>query len=271
MIDFGALYPVAVDVYDDAGALTNADTVTLTITLPDGTTVTPTVTNPPTVTGQYRYAYPTTQAGRHIVKMVTASPVSSWRDVFDVSEDQPPSIMSLADAKMQLGIDPTDTSDDDELRMWIAGTTRAVEMAKNETIARRTVTWTGMNYHSDSLRLVNVPVISLDSLALWDGTHTWDVATDVITDLETGIVELITSPGLRGRLTATYTAGCAVIPYNIMQASLVLLQHVWESQRGPGTIGGGVIGPEEAADFKQAMMLPRKVREWLGPPRPAVF
>jgi hypothetical protein len=270
VIDFGGIYPAALDVLDDTGAAANVATFALTITLPDGTAVTPTVPNPPAATGKYRYPYLTTQAGRHIVRMVTSDPDTAYTDVFDVAEEQPASLFSLADAKRQLGIDPADTSDDDELRMWIAGTTRAVERYKNEAIVRRAVTETEMNHKNHKLRLWTVPVISLDSLARWDGTHTWDVTTDVYTDLNSGLVELVNGPSLRGRITATYTAGLTVIPPHIIDASLVLLQHVWETRRGPGTIGGGVIGPEEAMDYRHMSMLPRKVREWLGEPRPLV-
>jgi len=270
VIDLGADYPAAVDVYDDTGVLANAVSVTLTITLPDGTTVTPPVANPPASTGQYRYAYPTAQPGRHVIRWVTAAPDTAWPDVFDVAPAAPPSIASLAEAKQFLGIPLAETGEDDELRAWLAGTTQAVEQAKNEVIARRQVTVTEWNEQPRSLRLWQVPVISLDSLASADGIRTWDVTADVRLDGDSGLVRLVSGPHLRGWITAAYTAGYQVVPYNYMQASLVLLQHVWETQRGPGTIGGGVIGPEESADYKQAHMLPRKVREWLGEPRPSV-
>lgn len=270
MIDLGGVYPAALDVYDDTGTLANAATVTLTITLPDGSQVTPSVPNPPASAGQYRYGYPTVQSGRHIVRWVTDNPTTAYTDVFDVGVAEQPSIMSLADAKRQLGIDPSDTRDDDELRMWMAGATKAVEMYKNEKISRQQITQTTMNRDGRSLRLWEVPVISLDSLARADGTYTWDVTTDVWTDTDTGLVELLRGPHLRGRVTAVYTAGYTVIPPHILDASLVLLQHVWETRRGPGTIGAGVIGPDEAMDYRQMSMMPRKVREWLGPPRPVV-
>lgn len=271
MIDLGAAYPVAVDIFDDNGNPVNVAEITLMITLPDGTAVTPTVPNPPEVTGQYRYTYVTTKPGWHAVRVVTTDPTTAWTDDFDVKEAAPPSIVSLSDAKAFLGIDAGDTSQDDELRAWLAGTTQAVEMASNEVIARRQFTFTEYNRSAHTLRLWKVPVISLDSLAAADDDRIWDVTSDVRVDTETGLVRLIKGQSLRGWLTVTYTAGYQVVPYNVMQASLVLLQHVWETQRGPGTIGGGVIGPEEAGDIKQMYMLPRKVREWLGPARPSVI
>ena len=272
MIEFGGLYPAALNLTDEDGNPANAGTVTLTITLPDGTVATPDVPNPPPVTGEYRYGYPTIQAGRHTVRWTTLEPQFAYTDVFDVKEELPGAIVSLADAKKQLGIAPTDTSSDDELRGWLGACTRAVEREKNEVIVRRQFTFTGWNDNPHSLRLWKVPVISLDSLARQDGTHTWDTSSDVWTDPETGLVRLLHGgTRLRGVLTSVHTAGYTIIPENIYTGSLILLQHVWETRRGPGTVGAGVIGPDEAMDYKQMFAVPRKVREWLGEPRPSVI
>jgi hypothetical protein len=71
VFDLSDSVPLAVDIKDSAGALTNATTITLTLTLPDGTTTAPSVTNPPSVTGQYRVTYVPVQEGRHVVRWVT--------------------------------------------------------------------------------------------------------------------------------------------------------------------------------------------------------
>jgi hypothetical protein len=270
MFDLGAAVPLAFQVRDGSGNPVNAGQVTLTITLPDGTTDAPSIASADAPAGDYAYSYVTVQPGRHIVRWVATSPADAYTDVFDVAPAVIPSIVSLADAKQFLGIDPADTSEDDELRAWLAGTTETVERVKNEVIARRQFTFTDWNPHANRLRLWKVPIISVDSLASADGMRTWDVTSDVRTNPETGLVRLLRGSSLRGDITATYTAGYQVVPYHIMQGALVLLQHVWETQRGPAVIGGGVIGPEEAGDYKQMFMLPRKVREWLGEPRPSI-
>lgn len=271
MFDLGSAYPASFGVLDDAGQPVNAAQVTLTITLPDGTTATPDVPNPPPAPGQYRVSYVTAMPGRHMVRWVATDPAQAFTDVFDVAEAVIPSIVSLADAKQFLGIRENETDEDDELRRWLAGTTEVIERVLDETIARRQFTDTMWNEHPRSLRLFRVPVVSLDSLASADGSRTWDTAADVRLDADTGLVRLIRGPRLRGDITATWTAGYQVVPYHVQQGALVLLQHVWETQRGMGTIGGGVIGPEEAGDMRQMYMLPRKVREWLGEGRPAVI
>ena len=59
MADLGDTLPFRADLYDgDGGALVAAQTVVLTITLPDGTTATPVVPLP-AATGKYAVDYPT--------------------------------------------------------------------------------------------------------------------------------------------------------------------------------------------------------------------
>ena len=65
----------------------------------------------------------------------------------------------------------------------------------------------------------------------------------------------------------TYLAGYQVISANYKRGALVILQHLWETQRGPGTAASGVIGSEE--HWRQPgefFSVPAK--EWMGPPSP---
>jgi hypothetical protein len=76
-----------------------------------------------------------------------------------------------------------------------------------------------------------------------------------------------------GLVEATSIAGYQQVPGRYRRGALVMLQHVWETQRGPsaGQGMGGVIGPEE--HFRQPgefFTIPAKCKEWLGPPRPVV-
>jgi hypothetical protein len=269
MIGLGAIYGVAFDVFDDTGALANADTVTLTITLPDGTEVTPTVPSPPTDTGKYRYGYPTTMAGRHTGHAVTANPVTVWDFEFDVETATPAAIISLADAKDQLNIEQDDTSDDDELRGFIVAVTAAVENYLHEVVVRRPFTDEIELCRARRFRVWQAPVISLTSVQLWDGSVTWDTAD--MRASPSGVVRVVNGPLITGLVDVAYLAGYQVVPYNYRMGALVILQHTWESQRGSGTMMSGVIGPEER--FRQPgefFTLPNKAKEWLGPPRPVV-
>ncbi|MCZ0996356.1 hypothetical protein O1L44_29875 [Streptomyces noursei] len=89
--DLGATARLSAECRDAGGTLTNATTVTLTITLPDGTAVTPAVTNPPATAGQYSADYTAVQAGRHSLRWVFtgAGLAHAYADVLDVREATP--------------------------------------------------------------------------------------------------------------------------------------------------------------------------------------
>lgn len=272
MIDLGSEYPAAVDVFNDAGALANPSAATLTITLPDGALAdTSGLLLPPAETGKLRFAYITEQPGRHTVRWQTTNPVTAWTDVFDVAPQVSPAIVSLAEAKVQLQIEPGDTGDDDELRSYIEALTEVVEQYKHEVIVPRQVTEVieiGRG-RARRFRVWSAPLISLISVVSWDGTITWDVTQ--MRASESGLVKVMAGPPVHGDIVATTRAGWQPIPHRYRQGALVILQHVWEVQRGQGTAMSGVIGQEE--HYRQPgewFTIPAKAKEWLGPPRPVV-
>jgi hypothetical protein len=275
MISAGGMYPIAFDVLDASGALAHAVTATLTITLPDGTTATPAITDA-AVPGQYRLAYQTTIPGRYTAHAVTTGPVTSWDDEFDAAATPWPAIVSLADAKAQLGMDPADHKYDDLLRDYLAGITGALEDYKHEVIVRRTITdelnLRGSGWYGSArrFRLWSAPVISLVSVTSWDGSITWDVTQMRVSP--SGVVRVMAGPPVTGLVDAAYIAGLQQIPGRYKRGALVMLEHVWESQRGQLTARSGVMGPEEhVRDYPgEFFSIPNKAKEWLGPPRPMV-
>jgi hypothetical protein len=273
VISAGAQYPIAFDVRDANGALVHAATATLTITLPDGTTVPPAITDA-AVPGQYRLAYQTTMPGRHSAHAVTTGPVTAWDDEFDVSPTPWPAIVSLSDAKAHLNIDPAGHDDDDELLGFIAATTGAAEQYKHETIVRRVITdeidLRGCGYRLPAqFRVWSAPVISLTSVVSWDGSVTWDVTQ--MRASASGVIRIMGGIPVTGLVDVTYIAGYQVIPAHYKQAGLVILAHLWETQRGQGTVMAGVIGEEEfRRQPGEFFSVPNKAKELLGPPRPVV-
>jgi hypothetical protein len=277
MISAGGMYPVAFDVLDATGALTHAASATLTITLPDGTTASPAITDA-AVSGQYRLSYQTTIPGRYTAHAVTTGPVTSWDDEFDAAPTPWPAMVSMADAKAMLNIPPADHTLDDELRDFIAAATGMAEEYKHEIIVRRTVTdeldlrgrgWYG--YGQRSFRLWSAPVISLISVVSWDGTITWDVTQMRVSP--SGVVRVMGGPPVTGLVDVIYLAGYQQISANYKRGALIILAHMWETQRGPGVgqLMGGIIGPEE--HFRQPgefFTVPAKAKEALGAPRPVV-
>ena len=175
---------------------------------------------------------------------------------------------------VQLNIDLSDHGDDDELLGFMAATTGAVEQYKHEVIVRRVVTdeldLCGYGYGGRRrFRLWSAPVISLTSVVAWDGSMTWDVTQ--MRASASGVVRVMAGSPVTGLVDVTYTAGLQVIPANYRQGALVVLAHLWETQRGVGTMQSGVIGPEE--HFRQPgefFSIPAKGKELLGPPRPVI-
>lgn len=83
--DVGDVVTLSITAADVGGDPANADTVTLTVELPD-TTVddSPDVDNPPAETGVYTALFTTTQAGTHVARWTTTGPVSAVNQRFEV-------------------------------------------------------------------------------------------------------------------------------------------------------------------------------------------
>lgn len=268
MIDLGAVHQIAVDVADAAGNPANPTTATLTITLPDGSTVSPGVPAPTTV-GQLRVDYVTAQAGRHVWRMVTASPTTAYADVFDVQPAAPAGIVSLADARAQLNFGASETGDDNELRSFIAAATGAVERALGRAVVRRSFTDRfDIAGSATELLLRHVPVLTLTSVTSVDGATTWST-TDLRVDSETGLVTVASGAAFTGSLDVVYLAGLQVIPEDYQLAGKIIIQHLWETQRG--TMGGVQLGGDNEPYMPgRGFAIPRRALELLDPPLPGV-
>ncbi|MGH3097874.1 MAG: hypothetical protein ACRDMV_17975 [Streptosporangiales bacterium] len=176
--------------------------------------------------------------------------------------------MTLPDAKAALGIGSDYTDDDDELQDYLDGIGTAVEEYKGVVVEQREVSQKIWLRAATSFVLSSVPVISLTSVDTVDGSRSWQPdGFDV--DEVSGLVTVL-SGSVTGRVTATYDAGYAEVPANIKRGALVILQHVWETQRGVGSVQSGVVGSEEVYDPRFSYSVPRKALEWLGSPLPGV-
>lgn len=179
------------------------------------------------------------------------------------------SIVTLEQAKQQLGISLDDTSDDDELQGYVDGITGAIENYKREVIERREMSEDVELCGRNKFRLWYAPVASLTSLVDVASGYQWDVSK--LKAYDSGLVRVL--PGgqaPRGLVTATYDAGYDPVPANYVRGALVILQHTWETQRGVAGVESGVVGEEEVHDLRHFYTFPRKAMEWLGSPRPVV-
>lgn len=292
MIELGGIYPAAVNIFGANSQPVNADTVTLVITQPDQTQVTCPITNPPAVEGQYTYPFTTVQPGRHTVAWTTVNPTTVWRDVFDVNPAVPMAIISLADAKQTLQIDPADPSNDTEiLAKLLAVTTMVQNYMHTQYVPVQITEWHNrpammIPWEQPRLRLgggtlVNpppdvqlLPIMSLTSLITYGPqgqvVTTYNTVNNMYFDSQSGLVTVFNGPPIAGRTQAVWYCGMPIIPGNAIEAGKLLLQFMWESRRGPGGLNG-IIGPEEMHDIHSFTNLPRKVLDTLGPPRPVVF
>lgn len=178
------------------------------------------------------------------------------------------SIVTVEEAKEQLRIKVDDDRDEEILQAYVDGITAVIENYKREVIEQRTVTEIVEVRGGRRFRVWAQPIISLTSASSLDGSRSWDVTGARIST--SGIVTLPTAAGLPREVEIVCEAGYVDIPENYKRGALVALQHVWETRRGVGTVGMGVVGGEERYDHRYSYSIPRKALEWLGAPNPVV-
>lgn len=227
------------EVRDAAGALTTAATAALTVTKPDLTEETVTVTNPST--GVYGADYVPTVEGIHRWWLHTTGPATAKTGSFHVNPVLDASIVSLSDAKTQLNI--TDNSDDEELRRICAAATAAVERHLDMVVAPRVITerrdlgnpaTSATPGLLQKFTLTRKPVLALTSVQSADGGTTWNTADMRVTPA--GVVEVRTGAVVWGPVDFVYRAGTPVIAAEHTEAAEIIIQHIWQTQRG--TQGG---------------------------------
>jgi hypothetical protein len=172
-------------------------------------------------------------------------------------------LVTLAQAKQQVGIPTSDTSEDDVLTAYAAAITTVVEDYKNEVIDVREIVQEMFLSGCGAFALAYTPIISLTSVESIDGSQTWDVSGLYVNKL-TGGVRVISGTAPRGPVLITYQAGYETPPPKYTRGALIILQHVWESQRGVGNVLEGV-APEESIRTSAPWTIPHKALEWLGP------
>lgn len=272
--DFSDPVPLSINVKDLNGNLADAGAVTLTITLPNGTSITSTPLNP--ATGVYQYDYQPTMAGRHVARWVaTGANASSFVDTFDVRLANPDYLVSLADVKRYLNI--LTTTNDEELRGFIEAATGIIEDVTGPVVVRSVA-----ETHTRPGRVLvlrSAPVVSLTSITsvLTNSGLSYDVtALDVDTD--TGIVRRIDGLPLVWRrpgfaptpVRIVYTAGRPVVPAAITMAAQVIIDHLWETQRGHTQGVRPVPGGGRSQKKGPPLDIPFRARELLRPYRRSI-
>lgn len=240
--------------------LTDAGSVSLSILLPDGTVdgpFTPDHDGP----GLYHHDYVSTLAGRHIARWVTTGPVGADEETFDVTGLWAEAgVISLAAAKKQLNIDLDDTDDDEEIQDHLRSVTSVCERYVGALVR---TTHTEKHAGGYALALNHPPVLELTTVAAIRAGGVDQAVGELDLDELTGVVERLDGGRMGGPVRVTYVAGRTSIPANVSQAAKILLQHLWDTQRGTmGGVRGG--GSDEVYDPRFGFTIPRRVLELLG-------
>lgn len=177
------------------------------------------------------------------------------------------SVLTLDEAKQQLNIAVGDQSLDDELGAYIAAVDEVIERQTRQVVTSRPVTERHTVQRQDTLVLHHRPATALASVARVDGTRSWDVAD---LDLDpVGIVRTLHGGRFDGLVRVEYTAGYAddVIPDNFRLAARIILQHLWQTQRGQfGAPRAG--GMDYSPTPGRGYAIPNAALELLGTPGP---
>lgn len=231
------------------GAPVNAGSIQLTLVRPDGTqqvyttSTSPAITNPSTGNyllilgtadlaqlGHYQYVWQATGNG--------ASVQSGELDVYDPFEIE---LLSIDDAKRQIKVPLTNTTQDDDIRAVMSETTTFIETltggpAITRTISNERVLTTG--YYT-TMVLRYRPVVSVVSIV------------DVASQASLSIADIDIDPNaavLRRRLQLpflswgpfyliTYTAGWGTtLPPGFNRAAKLIFKAMWTAERGPSAM-----------------------------------
>lgn len=262
--DLGEVVPLSVTTRNSAGVVEDAGTVVLTITLPNQTAVTPTIMHTPS-TGLYAVDFPTTQVGLHRVRwLATGANASAYPDAFNVFPANPEFVVPLAQALRKLRLTNPSVDDIDDVREYMAAATAVIERHRGEVVAPRSVT-DFVEGSGRSLILPHTPVISLGTVTRLDGAGI-DTAGLVVVKPNAGIVRYRSSGWFTGLHEVTYTAGRTVIPSNYVRAALIIIEHLWQTERPFATGMDGAYDDSMTLVRGMGFAVPNRALELLGKP-----
>jgi hypothetical protein len=253
----GAAHRLTTEVRSN-GILINPTSISVTIQLPDATTDGPFAPVNDSI-GVYHYDYTPATAGRHIARWVTSNPAGANEEPFEVAATWGEAgIISLDGGKKQLNISAADTSDDEEITGFIQALTAPIERIVGSVVRR---TWVEKHPGGCAVALLHPPVLSLTSVvAIRMGFSAPDLA-DLDLDGPTGIVERLDGGQIYGPLRWTYLAGRSDVPANVDLAARLILQHMWDTQRGTVVAR---FGADDVWDPRFGFTIPRRAQELLG-------
>ena len=185
--------------------------------------------------GHYQYALTTTGTG--------AGVSFGEFDVFDPFET---SVLPLADAKDQLNIPQATTTSDTEIAAFIATIESALERWTGGPLVNKQITERAEMMSNQTVILVRQrPLVSVVSVTSASGGAI-DISGGLDIDTNAGTVRRKLGLPFYGpffqwlpQVNITYVAGWGTaVPAAFASAARIILQHLWESQRGPASLPG---------------------------------
>lgn len=234
-MDLGDTLPFRTDFYDeDGGVLADPASVTLTITLPDGTEVAGTVTNP--AVGKYACDYATSSsspAGRYVGRWLGTFPggaPAAYVETFDVGD----SLVTVDEAIAHLRAAGILTTEDDldQLQWLTFVASEAVEFDLDRVMLPRTVVET--HDGGGSIVLRKSPVISITSIS---ESGTALTTSDYLVNTDAGILYRGSNYAARAFLAGfqnvvvTYRAGYLNPPRVVRKVALNAVQGMWQTSQ----------------------------------------
>ena len=236
-------------VRDVTGTLVNATALTLLVKIAviDGTTLTTgtyaTPVNDSTglyhqdipvtdlaTTGHYQYTWTATGTG--------AGVAFGEFDVFDPFET---SVLPLQDAKDALNIPQANTTSDSEIAAYIATIRSSIEGMTGGPLVNRTITAerSEMMARQTVIPVRHRPLVSVTSIASASGGAI-DISAGLDLDANAGLIRRQLGLPFYGpffqwlpQVTVTYVAGWgSTVPSAFGVAARIILQHLWDTQRG---------------------------------------
>jgi hypothetical protein len=249
---------VSTTVRDVTGNLVNAGALTLLVKLAqaDGTLATTGTYASPvndgtglyhvdvpaadlTALGHYSYVWTSTGTGAGV------SPPAD----FDITDPFEVSVLPLQDAKDALNIPQATTTSDAEIQSYIATIESNLERATGGPLTNRVVVERSEMMSSQTVIPVRQrPLVSVTSVASASGSNI-DISGGLDLDVNAGLIRRKLGLPFYGpfftwlpQVTVTYVAGWGTsVPAAFNSFARIVVQHLWNSQRGPAALpmGGG--------------------------------
>lgn len=282
----GTPVPLTFTLTDSAGNPVQAASTppVVTVTQPDQTTQTPTVTFAGTY---YKAAGPSSQPGHYLVSWTCADATypGGYTDSYNVRPAAEPSILSTADAKRTLRIDPSDTSEDDFIAEFNPAVTSVVEWFCGPVIQQAITE--RLPAGGLTIQLSKPPVLSLTAWttippALANAgiavpnppspmfpTRVFGVSyplTQLYADPVLGTVNHTSGlPFYYGEYIWAYQAGRLVIPDCILMGARAIFRHIFGLERG-GAGGTASLGSDEETTMTpMGFAVPNRALEMMTP------